>query len=178
VRQPRLHVQRLSLTDLIQSSLQLVNRQLPSDVQVHVGAITSTEVEVDRERMHQVFINLIKNAADAGAHHVTVQANQSQWNDDLAEAGRLAGDPVFLRESTAAVCIRIEDDGPGMTPEVREHIFDPFFTTRDAGEGTGLGLYLVEEIVSEHHGCILVDNPPSGGTRFSIWLPYGEYDVP
>ena len=64
-----------------------------------------------------------------------------------------------------------------MPPEVREHIFDPFFTTRSAGEGTGLGLYLVEEIVSEHRGCILVDNPPSGGTRFSIWLPLNETEA-
>lgn len=174
VRQPKLHVQRLSLSGLIESSLQLVNRQLPPEVQVCIGTTAEMEVEVDRERMHQVFINLIKNAADAGARHVTVQANKTKWEDDLAEAGHLAGDPAFLREANAAVCIRVEDDGPGMPPEVREHIFDPFFTTRTAGEGTGLGLYLVEEIVSEHRGCILVDNPPSGGTRFSIWLPYKD----
>lgn len=174
VRHPKLHVQRLFLSDLIQSSLQLVNRQLPPEVQVCIGTTAEMEIEVDRERLHQVFINLIKNAADAGARHVTVQANKSAWNDDLAEAGHLEGDPAYLRESSAAVCIRVEDDGPGMPTEVREHIFDPFFTTRSAGEGTGLGLYLVEEIVSEHRGCILVDNPPSGGTRFSIWLPFNE----
>lgn len=177
VRQPKLHVQRLSLSDLVQSSLQLVNRQLPPDVQVCIGTTAEMEIEVDRERLHQVFINLVKNAADAGARHITVQANESAWEDDLAEAGHLAGDPAFLREASAAVCIRVEDDGPGMTPEVREHIFDPFFTTRAAGDGTGLGLYLVEEIVSEHGGCILVDNPPSGGTRFSIWLPCNDAGV-
>ena len=43
--------------------------------------------------------------------------------------------------------------------------------THSAGDGTGLGLYLVEEIVSEHHGCIAVENRAEGGTRFSIWLP-------
>lgn len=174
VRQPKLRLQWLSLSDLIQSSLQLVNRQLPPEVQVCIGTTAEMEIEVDRERMHQLFINLIKNAADAGARHVTVQANKTLWNDDLAEAGHLEGDPAFLRESSAAVCIRVEDDGPGMTSEVRDHIFDPFFTTHSSGEGTGLGLYLVEEIVSEHRGCILVDNPPSGGTRFSVWLPYNE----
>ena len=174
VRQPKLHAQRLGLSDLIQSSLALVNRQLPSGVQVCVGTTADLEIVVDRERMNQVFINLIKNAADAGAHHVTVKASRGAWHDDLAEAGLLAGDPAMLRESAGAVCVQVEDDGPGMPPEVREHIFDPFFTTRSGGEGTGLGLYLVEEIVSEHHGCILVDNPPSGGTRFSIWLPLDE----
>jgi two-component system, NtrC family, sensor kinase len=174
VRQPKLHVQRVALPDLIQSSLQLVNRQLAPEVRVCVGATPEMEIEVDRERMLQVFINLIKNAADAGARHVTLRAGRGTWHDDLAEAGHLEGDPAFLRESSGAVCIHVEDDGPGMPPEVRERIFDPFFTTRASGEGTGLGLYLVEEIVSEHRGCILVDNPPSGGTRFSIWLPFNE----
>ena len=51
-------------------------------------------------------------------------------------------------------------------------IFNPFFTTHSAGDGTGLGLYLVEEIISEHHGCIAAENRAEGGTRFSIWLPF------
>jgi two-component system, NtrC family, sensor kinase len=132
------------------------------------------EIEVDRERLHQVFINLIKNAADAGARHITLGARPGRWDDELAEAGHLEGDPAAVRQAMQAVQITIIDDGPGIPPELLSQIFDPFFTTRAAGEGTGLGLYLVEEIVSEHHGCILVDSPPSGGTRFSIWLPLKE----
>jgi signal transduction histidine kinase len=131
-------------------------------------------MQVDRERLHQVFINLIKNAADAGAHHITLGARPGRWDDELAEAGHLEGDPATVRQAGRAVQITIVDDGPGIPPEVLCHVFDPFFTTRAAGDGTGLGLYLVEEIVSEHHGCILVDCPPSGGTRFSIWLPLNE----
>lgn len=171
VRQPRLQLQRLHLNELVQSALALVDRQLPPHVRVCVGAIADLELRVDPERMQQVFINLIKNAADAGARHITVSAQPATWHDDLVEAGHLAGDPVVLRQSGRAVCIATNDDGPGIPPEVMAHIFDPFYTTRAAGEGTGLGLYLVEEIVSEHNGCILVDCPPSGGTRFSIWLP-------
>lgn len=81
------------------------------------------------------------------------------------------GDPAMVVESPPAVRITVEDDGPGIPPDLREHIFDPFFTTRTSGEGTGLGLYLVEEIVSEHQGCIVLDAAAAGGTRFSIWLP-------
>jgi len=174
VRHPKLQLQRHALSDLIQSSLLLVSRQLPTYVQVCVGTTADIEIEVDRERLHQVFINLIKNAADAGARHITLGARPGRWDDELAEAGHLEGDPAAVRQAMQAVQITIVDDGPGIPPELLSHIFDPFFTTRAAGDGTGLGLYLVEEIVSEHHGCILVDSPPSGGTRFSIWLPLKE----
>jgi two-component system NtrC family sensor kinase len=174
VRQPKLQMQRLPLDELVQSALELVDRQLPQRVQVCVGTTADIEVEVDRERLQQVFINLIKNAADAGARHITLSAQPAAWHDDLMEAGQLAGDPAILRQSARAVRIAVEDDGPGIAPEVMAHIFEPFYTTRVAGEGTGLGLYLVEEIVAEHQGCILVDCPPSGGSRFSIWLPLKE----
>ncbi|MFN3544194.1 MAG: ATP-binding protein [Thiobacillus sp.] len=171
VRQPKLHVQRQPLGDLVQSSLALVNRQLPTGVQVCVGTMADIEIDVDRERLHQVFINLIKNAADAGACRITVSAALQPWKDELLEGSVLVGDAARVGESGTAVRIAVEDDGPGIAPELREHIFDPFFTTRSGGEGTGLGLYLVEEIVSEHHGCLVLDTPPAGGTRFSIWLP-------
>ena len=171
VRQPKLHRHRMPLSDLVQSSLELVNRQLPRDVQVCVGDAASIEIEVDRERLHQVFINLIKNAADAGAHHITVAAQLREWDADAAEAGLLVGDPAMVIDSNEAICITIEDDGPGIPDTLREHIFDPFITTRTGGEGTGLGLYLVEEIVSEHRGCIVLESTPGRGTRFSIWLP-------
>ncbi|MFP5409614.1 MAG: sensor histidine kinase [Gammaproteobacteria bacterium] len=171
VRQPKLHRHRLPLSDLVQSSLGLVNRQLPADVQVCVGEAASIEIEVDRERLHQVFINLIKNAADAGAHRISVTAQLRAWDADAAEAAMLVGDPAMIVESGEAICITIEDDGPGIPDDLREHIFDPFFTTHTGGEGTGLGLYLVEEIVSEHRGCIVLESAPGRGTRFAIWLP-------
>ena len=148
-----------------------MNRQLPAGVQVCVGTMAEIEIEVDRERLHQVFINLIKNAADAGARHVTVSARAEAWDAESADNALLIGDPAMIAEFEAAVRITVDDDGPGIPAELREHIFDPFFTTRISGEGTGLGLYLVEEIVSEHQGCIVLEAPAGGGTRFSIWLP-------
>jgi signal transduction histidine kinase len=67
--------------------------------------------------------------------------------------------------------IRVDDDGSGIDADHLPHIFDPFYTTKSGGEGTGLGLYLVEEIINEHRGCIAVENREEGGARFSIWLP-------
>ena len=177
VRHPKPHLQRIALADLVQSSLALVNRQLPQGVQVCVGMMADLAIEVDRERLNQVFINLIKNAADAGAMHISVSASPAAWDEEAAEAGHLEGDPAMVSQADQAVRIVVGDDGPGMSSEVRARIFDPFFTTHSAGDGTGLGLYLVEEIVSEHQGCIVVDNPAVGGTRFSIWLPLTQEEL-
>ena len=105
---------------------------------------------VDEKVEHVILGNLIENAAKWCRRRVRISAGPS-----------VPGQMVVV----------VEDDGPGIPAALREQIFDPFITTRSNGEGTGLGLYLVEEIVSEHQGCIVLDAPSGGGTRFSIWLP-------
>lgn len=170
VRHPKLQLQSVLASDLAASSLALVNRHMPASVQVCVDVVEDVELVLDRERMHQVFINLIKNAADAGAQHITLAVRQAPWPGDCDCGGQLAGDSERLHQTGDAVCFTVADDGPGIDQAVREHIFDPFVTTRVGGEGTGLGLYLVEEIVSEHHGCIVLESPERGA-RFAIWLP-------
>jgi signal transduction histidine kinase len=57
---------------------------------------------------------------------------------------------------------------------VLPRIFDPFFTTKELGKGSGLGLFIVFEVVEEHGGCIAVEAPPGQGTTFFIRLPTGE----
>ncbi|MDP3696357.1 MAG: HAMP domain-containing sensor histidine kinase, partial [Desulfocapsaceae bacterium] len=67
--------------------------------------------------------------------------------------------------------ILIEDDGPGIEAEQLKKIFDPFFTTKDVGKGSGLGLFIVHDIIEWHGGSIAVDSRPGLGTTFIIWLP-------
>ena len=76
--------------------------------------------------------------------------------------------------SARAVLIEVSDDGPGIAAEAIGQVFDPFYTTRAPGEGTGLGLYIVGEIVLEQSGGIAVASTPGHGTRFSLWLPCKE----
>ena len=172
VRQPKLHRQGHSVAELIQASIALVNRQLPPGVEVCVGEAPERELWADRERIHQVFINLLKNAADAGATHIAVRAAETSWIESKpADTEHLVGEVEAVSKAAPLLHIRIEDNGPGIPPEHLAQIFNPFFTTHSAGDGTGLGLYLVEEIISEHQGCIAVENREQGGTRFSIWLP-------
>ncbi|MBT9568738.1 MAG: HAMP domain-containing histidine kinase [Thiobacillus sp.] len=172
VRQPKLNWQAHSVAELIQASLALVNRQLPAGVDVCVGYALERAFWADRDRIHQVFINLLKNAADAGATHIAVNAVETTWADSMpASTEHLVGEVDPVRKADNVLYIQIDDNGPGIAPENLAQIFNPFFTTHSAGDGTGLGLYLVEEIVSEHNGCIAVENRASGGTRFAIWLP-------
>lgn len=172
VRQPKLNWQAHRVAELIQASLALVNRQLPPGVEVCVGYAPERALWADRDRMHQVFINLLKNAADAGATHIAVNAVETTWADSLpASTVHLVGEIDPVRKADCVLYLQIDDNGPGIAPENLAQIFNPFFTTHSAGDGTGLGLYLVEEIVSEHNGCIAVENRGGEGTRFAIWLP-------
>jgi len=98
-----------------------------------------------------VWTNLIENAIDAIGAHGTIGIRTS------------ARDGYVLAE--------IEDDGPGMPPEVMARVFDPFFTTKPPGKGTGLGLNVSHNIVvGEHKGRIEVASQP-GRTTFRVFLP-------
>ncbi len=171
VRQPKHHERLIKASELVQSAVQLTHRQHPEFL-FHIEDICDSEIPVDRERMQQVFINLIKNAYAAGSSNIWIFGRDTTWaasrpkNRDI-----LVGDPTELRQAHHVLLYQVEDDGPGIPSDHLAKIFDPFFTTQAGGEGTGLGLYLVEEIISEHSGCIAVENRPNGGTRFSIWLP-------
>ena len=100
--------------------------------------------------LNQVWTNLIDNAADA-----------------LPPGGKLFISGAVVGER---VEVEIRDNGPGIPPEIRERIFDLFFTTKPVGEGTGLGLDIVQKIVKHHHGDIRVASQP-GNTAFTVSLP-------
>src|SRR5262249_17962631 len=70
------------------------------------------------------------------------------------------------------------DTGAGMTLEVMSHIFDPLYTTKDRGQGTGLGLVIVSQIVSEHGGSVAVESELGKGTSFRLSFPAIPNDVP
>lgn len=172
VRQPTQQMQVLGAARLVEAAVLLIHRQLPPDLFLHIEDIADGMLLVDRDRMQEVFINLIRNAAHAGATNIWITGRETTWKQAKpVNTSNLAGDTCGIAQFTQVMLMRIDDDGPGIATDHLTKIFDPFFTTKSGGEGTGLGLYLVEEIINEHRGCIAVENRPEGGARFSIWLP-------
>jgi signal transduction histidine kinase len=99
---------------------------------------------------------------------------------ESAKAGGTVGTiTIRTRREESCAVVEIEDDGPGIPPEVRDRIFDAFFTTKEVGEGTGLGLATVRRIVADRHGGSLHVSSsvePPTGTTFSVrlGLPHGD----
>jgi two-component system sensor kinase FixL len=110
------------------------------------------QVTFDRRQIHQVLINLFKNALEAMPH-----------GGELTLSTRVKGPNLE---------VSISDTGQGMTPEVQANIFQPYFTTKE--KGTGLGLAICQNILEEHGGCILADSVPGQGSTFTIRIPLEE----
>jgi signal transduction histidine kinase len=77
---------------------------------------------------------------------------------------------IEVEKKEKSIAVRITDSGKGIPPEIKDRIFEPFFTTKPAGEGTGLGLDIVSQIINKHDGEITVNSIP-GKTTFEIVIP-------
>lgn len=123
-------------------------------------------IKGDPTQLHQVLLNLCVNARDAIGSEGTITVS----------ACNIHPDPAFISSHLDAkdepyVCIRVEDDGEGIDPAIKDRIFDPFFTTKAIGKGTGLGLATTLTILKSHGGFIHVESSPGHGTEFVIYLP-------
>ena len=103
----------------------------------------------DRQQIHQVLLNLFKNALEA-----------------MPRGGELT---LATRVNGPNLEVSISDTGQGMTPEVKANIFQPYFTTKE--KGTGLGLAICQNILEEHGGCLIADSVPGQGSTFTIQIP-------
>jgi signal transduction histidine kinase len=166
------------LRELLEKCLLLLRPRLPADDTVSFDIPADLLLCIDPQRMQQVFINLIQNALAAGGEsvHIRIEATAAKPRDWPPTDMATAPSQMLGTQSVAAraVLIRVCDDGPGIPAERIGQVFDPFFTTRAPGEGTGLGLYIVGEIVQENGGAIAVTSPPGGGACFTLWLPCGD----
>ncbi len=120
-------------------------------------------VEVARDQIHQVVLNLALNS---------IQASRDGGSISIAvEADGPPGEQSGVR-------IRFQDAGEGISEENLERIFDPFFTTKDPDEGTGLGLMISHQIVADHGGSIEVESAPGEGATFHVRLPASRAGSP
>jgi signal transduction histidine kinase len=143
----------VEIADVLDTALTFLSERLQRHgIEVERAYAPVPTLQGDPDKLQQLFLNLLINAADA-----------------MPEGGhlRLSVEP----SGTQAVEIRVSDDGVGMTAEQLEQLFKPFYTTKPAGRGSGLGLVVAEGIVLDHGGRIDVRSEPGSGTEFVIELP-------
>lgn len=148
--------ERVEVRPLIEDAWTLVRLDRDAAAVTFINDVDQArEVIGDPDRLGQVFVNLLRNAVDAGA-----------------AAGRRDGTirvstDESVRDGAAWMSITVADDGPGIDPAVLPRLFEPFTTTRLDSRGTGLGLAVAEGIIREHGGVILARNAAPAGSRAS-----------
>ncbi len=155
-RDKKIQPSMVRIRDLLQETRDILAVDVPDAVNLEVRVDQDGSVMIDREKIEQALLNLLRNAI----HAVNGQGNILLWGNVDRNAGKI----IF----------RVEDDGSGMTEDVMKRIFDPFFTTKEVGEGSGLGLSVVHEIVVKHGGKIWVDSEEGKGSVFTIELPLSD----
>jgi signal transduction histidine kinase len=153
-RHETFHRDHYPLKPLLHEILALLHGQLAKDVDIQLAIPNELSIFADKQKIQQVFLNLLKNSMDAlgGKGVIQIQAWQNQTE----------------------IKIVVSDDGPGMSDQVKKKIFDPFFTTKYTGQGSGLGLFIIHDIIIQHGGTITVESIKGKGTAFTIILPATE----
>jgi two-component system NtrC family sensor kinase len=142
---------KINILDSIETVLILYQNRIKQGIElVKNYAENLPHLECYPDELNQVWTNLIHNALQAMSNHGT-----------LTIAAAVDGDYL---------CVKVQDDGKGIEAEILPKIFDAFFTTKNQGEGSGLGLHIVQKIIDKHHGRIEVSSHV-GSTVFSIFLP-------
>lgn len=123
-------------------------------------------IECYAGQLNQVFMNIFSNALDA------LEEREKHYDEATLEQSRSQIHITTQRHGADHIRVRIADNGLGMSKEVQQRIFDPFFTTKPVGKGTGMGMSISYQIVSEkHHGLIWCESILNEGTTFWLEIP-------
>ena len=153
-------IMSVPLEDVVKRSIRLISSQVPPGIDVVEEVPWDLIVQIDPQRMQEVFLNLLMNAVQAIKEtpgQIKIAASRDDGRDQAV--------------------VTVEDTGVGIPKEEVDRIFDPFFTTKEIGAGTGLGLSIVYGIIDKHQGTISVESREGEGTRFTIRLPLGSKEA-
>ncbi|WP_299848779.1 PAS domain-containing sensor histidine kinase [uncultured Roseovarius sp.] len=155
-RQEPLDLRPTELSKLIENALEAASNDTEAaKIKMHTAPYTNEPLVIaDEVQLTQVIINLLSNAIQA-----------------MRDAG--IGDQITIERSwnDRSLTIRVTDNGPGISDDIKTRIFDPLFTTKDAGKGTGVGLAYCHRIIAAHKGQIRLEHTARRGATFSVELP-------
>lgn len=170
--------QPVNLAELLDETLRFLKSRRAPGIEVRMEVPADLVVPADRPRLQQALLNLIGNALEAMGDYGELSVDARRAVAGSGAEGVFPALTGSCRTGTPVIDIRVGDTGPGIPRAILSRIFDPFFTTKPVGQGNGLGLFIVHEIVEEHGGCIGVENLAEGGARFHIRLPAIEPAAP
>jgi signal transduction histidine kinase/ActR/RegA family two-component response regulator len=162
-----LDYQPLALRPILVEIAQQIEASLPQAVTLHLRGLDAPAfVRGDATEIHQVVMNLCTNAVhampDGGRLEVALTSIEVKETRSLT---------LGMLTPGAWVCLTIADTGVGLNAEQINSIFEPFYTTRGAGQGTGIGLTVVRNILTRMHGALEVQSRLGAGTRISVYWP-------
>jgi len=165
-KKEKAEIRLADLNHVVQECQKLLDRLIGENITLNYKLQEgSLLIEADQGQLGQVLMNLVINARDAITNHGTITIRTSQYKTDgTGFTGLPPGEYVWLV---------VQDDGSGMTDDIKEHIFEPFYTTKK-DLGTGLGLSTAYGIVKQHKGYIHVASEIGVGTTFTIVLPLAK----
>lgn len=158
----------ITLEPVIRETLKLLRAVVPAAIEIRAELSTEAgTVLADPTQIHQAVLNLATNAVhamaqNAGQIRVTLQPFEVTPEFALTHSPLRPG---------GHVCLSVSDTGHGMDSATLKRIFEPFFTTKAPGEGTGLGLAVVQAIIQGHDGLLTVESEVNLGSSFRIYLP-------
>jgi two-component system, cell cycle sensor histidine kinase and response regulator CckA len=161
----------LPVAPVIRETGKLLERSLPKSITVSVSLPADLWLtQGEPTHLSQILVNLCVNARDAmipGGGELTIRAGNLRIDEPTAAQHSGAQPGPYVR-------IEVADTGTGMSEEVMSRIFEPFFTTKEEGKGTGLGLTLVQQLVTRQGGFVQVFSEVGRGSQFIVHLPATE----
>jgi PAS domain S-box-containing protein len=152
------------IKDLLERSLNLARADLElKNITIHLSNINETLLfHCIPSELEQVILNLLQNSAQALSNYHPLPTDDN-WMPQIH---------LSAEQDASHTYIKVKDNGPGMSKEIRRRIFEPFFTTKDIGAGTGLGLSVSYFIITaHHHGQLEIDSKPNAGACFTLKIP-------
>jgi len=169
-RRQKLEGRTVNLNSLVSSTVELAAQRVGAEVELEMDLAPGLwNCRIDTTQAEVAILNLVINARDALKGRSDQRVLLATRNVEVSK-GAASGDLDHL-PSGRLVCISVQDNGSGMSPDIVRRVMDPFFTTKDEGEGTGLGLSMVYGFVKQSGGTVRIASEPGVGTTVSLYFP-------
>lgn len=170
-RQTEHERQPIQISPIVKEALKLLRSSIPATIEISQSIDDNLAATMaDATQIHQIVMNLCTNAAQAmeksggrlvvALEHAVLGTHFRTMHPDV--------------ESGNYIQLTVSDTGHGIPPNIIEKIFDPYFTTKKMGEGTGLGLSVIQGIIKSYGGEITVESIPGQGTIFRVYFPESD----